>query len=80
MSRIYLEERKIPGQLRYKPRQIKKHIAERQMPINSGADKTGSMSSFALTFLSDIRQKSLLEFADRRQEDTGSIVLLMENY
>ena len=61
------------------PNTNKKHLAERQMPINSGTDKTGSIPFCALTFLSDIRQKSLLELADRREEDTGSIVLLMEN-
>jgi len=65
--------------MQYKPKQIKKHLSERQMPINSGTDKTGSMSSYALTFLSDIRQKSLLELVDRREEDTDSTILLMEN-
>ncbi len=61
----------------YKLKQIKS-LAERQTPINFETDNTESMSSCALTFLSDNRQKSLLELADRR-EDTVSIVLIMEN-
>lgn len=50
------------------------------MLINYGTNNPESMPFYTLTFLSDIRQKSLPEFADRRQEDTGFIVLLMENY
>ena len=66
---------KTPVQGHYKLR----HLAERQTPINFGTDNTGFIPSFALMFPSYIWQKSPLELADRKEEDTGSIVLLMEN-
>jgi len=56
-----------------------KHLAKRQTPINFGTNNTLFISSCALTFFSDNWRKSLFELADRKEGDTGSIVLLMEN-